>query len=343
MAEEMIKCFKGANADDIRDFELDPDAMLGDVRNVLTNAGFLPTDDLENDIGFRFVAQQTESTNLKESLVGKKVEPFVPLKGVLGSSRQLILTNEYASHKPDLIGIRTDWCVDRNVSVQCRLNYDEGVGREANDAIGAFEPLMLYHVVPTSLDFNAYYRHVCVCVSGSVLEFGLSSWGAAGYEFFIGADRGEPIVSELYQCYGENPDRYGSTSVHRWQNSAATIRESTTIAPGKKVGFHKLVFRTRRVTSYKQGDRTYSSNTAPPSVANLQGFGPPTFLEPNVKPGHVIRGPSSSEVFSGAISNIITDDWTQALGEVVLYIFSFRTRDDAIASINGYNALVIRT
>ena len=57
----------------------------------------------------------------------------------------------------------------------------------------------------------------------------------------------------------------------------------------------------------------------------------------SIKPGGPVPGPSSQQTF-GTISDLKTDDWTEALGEVVVFFFVFKSLDDAKRVIDGYNA-----
>src|SRR5947208_2023971 len=120
MSTTKITVYKRTTEGSIRSYEFDPlTTKLNVVRDVLTKDGFLPPDD--SDVAFRFVAAQSESSNMQDALINRSVENLVPLSGVLGHGNQLIATNYLATKKPDLIGIGTDWFFNRYLGVKISL------------------------------------------------------------------------------------------------------------------------------------------------------------------------------------------------------------------------------
>jgi hypothetical protein len=363
-----ITCYKGtATAQDFRVYQFDPSTFLTAVRTRLTTDGFLPADDTANNVAYRFVAAQSESSNMEEALINKSVEYLLPVAGVLGGANQLITTNYLATTKPDLIGIGTDWFFDRNVGVNISLNTGDPEAVATNSSIGAFPPLMLTNVKPTSSNVVGIYDNVCVCVENSVVNFSISSWGAAGFQYYIAPESGEPICDgDLNICFGDNPNRRGNAFLSRYYGKSQTIQivgaASQNISGGAEtLRFQKVTVKTRRITSYDQNGTTFASNQAPPTpsgpasadvfharvadaAADLDSqkslVKAPTITTvpgDSIKPGGTVEGPASQQQFGSPISNIQTDDWSQALGEVVIYFFVFKSFEQANRVINDYN------
>jgi hypothetical protein len=361
-----VTAYKGTSLEtDSRIFQLDPNAKLSNVRSTLTSAGFLPPDN-NSDTAFRFVATQSESTHLDDALIAKSTESLIPLAGVLGTANQLICTNYLARTKPDLIGISTDWFFNRYLGINISLNNSDPEGQKTNSQIKAFNPLMLTNVKPTSKNVVGIWDNVCVCVENSVVQLTFNSWGAAGFELYCAQDQGEAICDGGLYISGV-PNDYRSTTIKRYKNKQQTIQivgaDSQGISgSGEILRFQKMTFKTRRMTSYKQNGQTFSSSQTPPvrtgpaglsgidaeladaaadfrnqrSLANAKGV--TTIPGDSVKPGGAVQGPPSQQNWGAPISNIAVDDWSQALGEVVLYFFVFKSWEQANKVINGYNA-----
>ena len=366
---EKITCFKQTTN---KVFNLDTSTTLDVIRTTLTTAGFMPADDESQNIGFRFVAYQAKDTrSLDDCLIAKSVEHLVPLSGVLGPAQQLIITNEFATTKPDLMGIGVDWWFNRYVGAQVTLNQTDASAIAQNKKVGAFPPMMLTNVIPTSKNVTGIYDNVCICVDGAVIDMTLNSWGAAGYAEYIGADAGEPIIDGLFLPYSEGyKNTYQSTQFRRWTgNPATTIQiqgtDEVSIAPGKTLSYQRVTFKTARMTEWSRGaDRLTSNATPPPLKAPsetalfengplmsmlaedtastqrqiAQGKKGATVVPGNgIKPGTPTHGGSSGQKW-GAPMSVKVDPWTEALGEVVVYFFVFKSHADAVATINGMNA-----
>ena len=368
MAPTNVTAFKGTSLEsDRRVYQIDPMQKLSTVRDKLTKDGFLPADK-ENEIGYRFVVPTSESTTFRDAVLAKGTENYVPLAGVLGGANQLICTNIWSTKKPDLVGIRTTWFFNRYLGVNIGLNNSDEEGRKTNASIGAFDPLMLTNVKPTSEKVVGIWDNVCVCIENSVVSFNLSSWGSAGYELYIAQEQGGAIVDGgLYVCNAPVPDRYLGTTISRYRDKPQTIQIVSARSQGISgsadvLRFQKVTFKTRRITSYEQNGNTFASNTAPPTrsgPAGLEGFdaeladaaadfqnqrslanakGITTLPGDSIEPGGAVEGPKSQQNWGGPIRKIQKDDWSQALGEVVVYFFVFKSKEQAERVINGYNA-----
>lgn len=347
MSTIKVRCYKGVGPDDRRDVDLDPASNLSAVRVKLVASGFIQPD--TSDVQLRFVAAQSDSSEVTEALIVLSVERGVPLQFVLGSANQLILTNIAARKRPDLIGIGTTTFHNRYIGVEVFLNNEDPEGKKTNERIGAFPPMMLTNVKPTSTNVVGIYDNVCVCVEDSVVGFRLNSWGAVGFQMYVAPDAGEPIINDdLFIAYGDVPNHYATAGILRYAKRAQTIQivgaDTVGISSSQTLRFQKVVFRTRRMTSYKQGGRTYSSDEMPPRLTHAGGTRAETrrlTVVPGeaIKPGGPIEGPASNQTFGGSLSEVRTDDPANALGEVVVYFFVFKSHADAVAVINGYNAV----
>jgi hypothetical protein len=367
MPELNVSCYKGTNPGDNKRFNFDPMLKLSEVRKRLKTDGFLPDDNAPSDIAYRFIAAQSESSEMSDALINKSVENLVPLAGVLGKQNQLLTTNYLARRKPDLIGIGTDWFFNRYVGVNISLNNGDPEGKKTNDRIKAFRPLMLTNVKPTSQNVVGIWDNVCVCVENSVVSFSINSWGAAGFQYYIAPDQGDPICNgDLNICLWDQPNRYASAYMARYASKPQTIQivsaKSQQITGGEILRFQKVTVKTRRIKGYSQDGKRYASNQTPPTrsgPAGLEGFnaeladaasdlnnqkalvkapGIVTVPGDSVTPGGPVAGPPSQQQWGKPIYDIDVDDWSQALGEVVIYFFVFESWEKANAVINGYNA-----
>jgi hypothetical protein len=357
-----VHCYKGVNSSDIGVYNFDPQMNLADVRTALTSSGFVAAD--TDDVALRFVASQSKSTNLEDALIAKSVENIVPLQGVLGANNQLILTNIVARKKPDLIGIQTTAFFHRYLSVSIRLNMGDGAA--TNNAISAFPPYLLTNVKPTSKLVTGIYDNVCVVVEKSIVAFDIRSWGAVGFQQYIAPDAGQAIVNdELFCCYGNSPNQFMTTTIDRYASVKNTIQilgtDTAGIDSGQSLRYQKVTFRTRRMTAYDQDGYHFESNAQPPAlvapramklhnqmVALEQNFDVQRALMKSgdmgtlpgdgIKPGAPVQGPPSGHDWGAPIYNPVTDDPSQAMGEVVVYFFVFKSLDDAKIVFDGYNA-----
>jgi hypothetical protein len=348
MGNVTINCYKGVAAGDMRAYALSPDMLLSDVRTIITNDGFLTPD--RSDSTFRFVAMQSVSSEPQDSIIARDSEPLIPLKGVLRNGSTLVCTNVNATRHPDLIGIPTSRFTDGNLGVQIWINNNDEEARAANRSAGAGRLMMLTNVKPPSTRVTGLYDNVCVCVDGSVVGFNLSSWGAAGFQYFIGPDQGEPIVNaNLNICYWNEPNRFATASIWRYSAKPQSIQIRATSSLGlsgaETVRYQKVTFKTRSIRSYSQDGKVYRSDQAPPPPPARGGFQPfsaatnvATVPGGAITPGAPVPGPTSGQQFGKPIYDIVTDDWSRALGQVVVYFFVFPTwqlAETVIRAING--------
>ena len=365
-----VHCYKGTRDDETTIVDLDTGTTLDGVRQSLTSSGFMPTDDAAKNIGYRFVAFNTKKTgNLQDVLINQSVEHLVPLSGVLGPANQLVITNEYATSKPDLMGIGTSMWTNRYIGASCSLNMTDPEAIAKNQSIQAFQPVMLTNVIPTSEKVSGIYDNVCVCCDGSVVEFTINSWGSAGFQFFIGAAAGEPIIQDLNICFRPEwggVDKYMSTgAIRRWEFTAKNITiagtDEISIPSGQTLQYQKVTFKTIRITQWSNSDGlNISSNTNPPPLAapvfkhseklkfltlgnevytNIHSLANAIVIPgEGIKPGTPTQGGGSGQQWGAPITGLTTDTWENALGEIVVFFFVFKTHADAVKTIDGYNA-----
>lgn len=333
-----------------KQFQIDSNSMTSEVRKMLVSDKYIQEDNNEEE--WRFFIYNSQSTNFSDAILGKDLESIVPISGMYGNANQLYLTNIKKTKNPDLMGIGTTWFFDRFMSCKVSLNQSDASAKEINK--NKFEPMMLTNVRPTSTQVTGIYDNVVVCEKGSSIAFNISSWGAAGFGYSIKPNAGETIVDKLYITFGNNQNKEGSSYLIRYQDKAQQIIIDSTkdmqIPTGKTVEYQRVSVKTWRVTSYKRDGHTYSSNAQPPgslsrSARNLETTDNIQYnlARADVIPGDTITpgaphpGDDSDQTF-GTISNIKQDDQSNALGEVVIYFFVFKSHEDAIQVIDGINA-----
>lgn len=358
-----IIAYKGGDADANKAYNFDLTTTLDQVRDTLTRDTFLPPDS-DDGPQYRFVAAQakTPGKKLKDAIYPLSIEDSVPLRKALRGGKGLLCTDINAVTKPDLIGIGTDWFFNRYLGVNIFLNNVDPEGAKQNLKVGAEKVLMLTNVLPTSERITGTFDNVCVVVENSVVGFNLSSWAAAGYQYSIASEQGDAIVDGLCICIGDKPNRYASAQQRRYQQDPATtiqiVGADTQKFGTSSVKFQKVTFRSRRISAYSQDGKSYQSDQKLPArsptaamaaattdgadanahaLANAPSKGTSMVPGDSIKPGGPVPGPSSQQTF-GTISDLKTDDWTEALGEVVVFFFVFKSLDDAKRVIDGYNA-----
>lgn len=364
----IVKCYKGTGENDIVEISLKAGTRLSDVRAALrAKNNFMPDDNENADIGYRFLVRKlgTERMTLDDVLIPISTERFMPYEELLGPEGQIIITNNFARKKPDLVGFNTPMWFNRHVGVSCRLNNSDPDARAENQRLKAFQPLMLTDVIPTSKNVVGAYDHVCVCCAGSQVEFTISSWGAAGFSFQIGSDSGTPIVNELLLNFRNGTNKYEQTFIRRYQDDKKAIAiqptsKITDIRPGMDILYQKVKFKTRRITSVTLANGMKIESNALPPVEKIEapqnaiaaGFDLKnarflanadnnTYVVPGkaIEPGAPVPGKPSQQEWGAPVKDYKADPWEQALGEVIIYFFVFKTWEDAEKVIKGYNSL----
>ena len=335
--------------------DVSPDATLSELRNTLSKQ----TNEVEN---YNFV-YYNDFTDQKTILNDRSVENKQHVKKIVFDDSTIIMTIVKGS-KTDLFGNKADWLHDRHTGVKISLNFSDEEGKKRNQ--GKFEPIMLTDVQPSNESSDAFYQRVVICEKGSLVEFNISSWGAAGFGYSIVSDK-DTICEELYNSYGNDQNRKGYSTLRRYKESKNTIEIDSTktldIPTKDVVHYQKVTVKTWRMTSYKENGTTYSSNMEAPKLesqnlksapfrsiqtfsfaATSGGFDPGSPSGTVYVPGKDIetaapaRGPESQQSF-GTISNVKEDDKnSKVLGAVVFYFFVFKDKASAQKVINILNA-----
>jgi hypothetical protein len=294
------------------------------------------------------------------------IEDSVPLRKALRAGKGLICTDINATTKPDLIGIGTDWFFGRYLGVNIFLNNSDPEAKKQNDSIGANslgkeDLLMLTNVHPTNTQLTGTYDNVCVVVEGSVVGFNISSWAAAGFQYYIAPDQGDEISTDLCVCTGQTPNQYVQAQLLRYQSphdnplTIQIIGADQAPIGTSTVKFQKVTFKSRRISKYTQDGNTYQSDQKQPAAKailamtaqdgddntarSLANANDGVVVVPgnSIKPGGPTEGPPSQQEI-GTVFDVETDDWTEALGTIVVFFFVFKSLDDAKRVIGGYNA-----
>lgn len=366
-----IKCYKGAKDSDVTTIHAEETTKLCEVRELLTNKGFIESDNREKGIAYRFVMKRTikdpkiDKMFMDDVVTPPQMEGKATVDIIWGFEKQIVLTNIDAP-TPDLVGFACDSWNNGYASASCSLNQTDPEAIKQNDKVAAFKPMMLTDVLSTNKGVTASYNNVCICKKGSVVQFGISSWGAAGFHFKIEIGAGEPIVTGLYHTFDNSPGRYGRTVTRRWQKGCKTIEiqavdELRNLIPGKRIAYQKITISTRNLISYKRGDKSYSSEATPP-IPMLSGARQ-MFLAGNfaseydirrslatapmnenimvdgdsITPGTATTGGDSTETH-GKIHACVTAPWEEALGVIVIHFFVFKTEEEALNTIQRLNS-----
>ncbi len=253
MLQQTYTVYKDGTAS--KDFVFNSDSKLADVR---ANLGDFANDNL------RFIDYQNKKTTYNDMILSENFEQYVPLANVIGLKNQLYLTDVTKTIQTDLVGFNTDWFFDRYLSCNVTLNT-EAAAQPLN--AGKMPPLMLNNVKtanPNLRGFGAMDK-VVVCEKDSVISFGISSWGAAGYGFNISPEAGTPInyaglFATFSACTGNN---YKATGLSRYYSDNGGINgqmikvvptSSMNIGPNQTLQYMKITVKTWNVTGYSTSD-----------------------------------------------------------------------------------------
>ena len=210
---------------------------------------------------------------------------------------------------------------------------------------------------PANPDSDFFADKLVICQKGKPIQFGISSWGAAGYGFSIGTNR-DTIVSGLYYLYG--PSQYGQvgyTVMRSYEGPAGSnppqiLVESLKdkgINPALKADYSKITIKTWRVTSWNKGSESGSSAlTAPSPRLLLDDADQADPFAEDPSGDHSIPGksvevaapsagkPSSQKI--GEPASIENDGPDHVIGSVTFYLYVYRTKEDANLIFNILNS-----
>jgi hypothetical protein len=141
-------------------------------------------------------------------------------------------------------------------------------------------PLMLTNVKATSTKIRGFgaMDKVVICEKDSIIQFNLSSWGAAGYAFNISPEAGTHITDagDLFVCFSDcTPNNYAATGLSQYYSSNPAINKkmiqvvptsSMPIGDNQVLQYMKFTVKTWIVTEYTTGDnRTITCNQPIPT------------------------------------------------------------------------------
>lgn len=362
-----IKCHKGAKEGDMLNIEVSRDTPLCDIRILLEDKKFITPD--SNNTAYRFIFKKTKAQKniLDDVLAPINSEEYVPVHSVLGDNNQLILTDWLKKKSPDLVGFGCTWWYDRYLSVRCRLNRRKSAAEEKNKAVKAFEPLMLTDVIPTSKNVVGFYNNVLVCLEGSVVDFQVKSWGAAGFTYRITTQAGEPIIKNVCKTFKGDYGKYVTAGADYWQSSKKLIEihaiEKLNISKDKVIAYQKLTFKSCNIISYKTSDgKVYHSDARPPVMAapstdtdtkpmlrsvRAAADAKEEIVVPgdSITPGTVTEG-DQANINLGTIYDVKygigqpigeEEAWNDPLGNINVFLFVFKSYEEAITVIQALN------
>ncbi|XVS67075.1 hypothetical protein ACQPYE_13750 [Actinosynnema sp. CA-299493] len=322
---------KGINEGDEKKCDVEEGWKLTRIRADLEGDGFLPPDK-DEEVAYRFVNPNAKDVTKGQAVISRDLEEAVSLEYVLHSDNVMI-TNVKAA-RTDWVGISKDWLQQGRLAVRVRLNDNDQSAKDQNQRVGAFRPLMLSNVVPTSTKVIGAYTNLCAVVADSVVTFDLSSKTKLGFEFTVRPEQGDAIASSLFLCSPGDEEHWVTGSLGRYQSVQKTIQitgQGSKPPKDEILALQKVIFTSRAVTRYRDASGTYPPNQIP-------GDAEPTGMIPegSTKPGKPTPGAGSEQKF-GWIADVTTDPWDQALGQVVVYFFVFRDWETAKKVIEGYN------
>ena len=321
--------------------DLDPNATLSDVRKQL-------------NLQFR----QYQFVYYNEMIEGQMIlnhesqEKQLKLKKFIFEPDMLKMAN-VSSENPDFFGNRSDFFRDRNMGVRVTRNIEDGGPLGSDD----FEPLMLQDVNPANPDSSDFFAdNMVICQKGALVQFEISSWGAAGFGFSIKTQR-DPIVDGLYCLTSE--DSFGKENwitQRRYQGVSGqpgtTIKieslEERGFSKDLKTEYSKITVKTWNVTSWTGDGKTHASALTPPSArlgleedsGDLFGGDPSgnTYVPAkSVQPAMPTTGKASSQTI-GTVDDIQSDGEGHVIGAVTFLVFVFTDKTQANSVINILNS-----
>lgn len=372
--DSVILMFEGKDIT-VTDSEKQTFLSVADVRARLSAEGFIGTGNDESV--WRFVSPKVKSDEKKaivydDRILGTQVEDVYPAKKLfINDENEIIITDVERIGRPDLIGFATDYFNDGQIEVTCRLrDYKEG-DKEAN--AGKFQPVMLTDVISTRKNDDVNYRFVCVCCEDSVVEFPVVSFGSVGMVLraevnnnmiYDSAFHWEKYKHDISGCATVNcMKRPGEKELYNI--TVKNLSKDTSVVPGKGIRYQKITIYTHSLLSWKdlESGTTFTSESRPPEVnansgARLAGKRAMTLntgaasvgikaVQSNMKDQITIAGDSydPGEIVEGAPVKFGCGKWCRGdfsekrVGSVSIYMFVFKTLEEAEKVIGRYNSL----
>ncbi|RKJ37902.1 hypothetical protein D7X25_31400 [bacterium 1XD42-8] len=277
------------------------------------------------------------------------IETIYPAKKLfINSKNEMIISNVDKAGRPDLIGFATDFFNNGKVKVWCRLrDYVEG-DIKANK--GKFQPVMLTDVITTREKDDVNYKFACICCEDSILEFPVESYGTVG--IVIKAELNNTIIYDSAVHWAPFDKKlYGRGSVNCMKRpedkeiyniTVKNVTKDTGIVPGTALRYQKITIYTQDLLSwYDIPTKTTFTENSKNSVKKAavlvnQLKEQITLPEGSYDPGEIVPG---SPVKFGCGQWYVGDIGQEKLGAVSVYMFVFKTLEEAEECIGRYNVL----
>lgn len=343
---------------------------LLNVRDRLVEEGFIGND--ADHAIWRFVVHKVASDEKKkirysDRILAMEAEELYPAKRLFINERnEIIISNVDKTGRPDLIGFATDYFNNGKIKVWCRLrDYVEGDG-EANK--GKFQPVMLTDVITTREEDDVNYKFACICCEDSVLEFPVESYGTVG--IVIRAELDNTVIYDSAVHWARYDKKlYGRGSVNCMKRpedkevhniTVKNVTKDTGIVPGTALRYQKITVYTQDLLSWYDipTKTTFTENSQRPvqnmgkAVETAAVYGKTngihalssstdskeqiTVPEGSYDPGEITEG---APVKFGCGQWYVGDVGEQKLGSVSIYMFVFKTLEEAEKIIGRYNVL----
>ncbi len=345
---------------------------LADVRKRLIEENFIGKD--REEYVWRFVASKVkgdEKGNVRYSdrIIATLTEELYPAKKlIINNENELIITNVEAVGRPDLIGFATDYFNNGKLKVTCRLrDYMEG---DSQKNAGKFQPLMITDLISVREEDDINYKFVCVCCEDSIVEFPVESFGSIG--FAIKAELNNEIIYDSGVRFADGEyDQYGKGTVNCIRRDGKTfdivvknLTKDTSMVPGQAIRYQKITIYTQDLLSWHDLDtnkeitadevRAKDRNNARMlrvgrPAANLMGTGKRamqtddnshktqiTLPGGSYDPGKIEEGQEVTFQYGRWCLGKVSES---RLGSVNIYMFVFKTREEAEKVIGRYNSL----
>jgi len=236
-----------------QEMDISPEATLSELRTQLHH---------DEEHNFLYYNPFTEKKTVLED---RSLETVRKVKEI--AIENIITMALVEGNKTDLMGMKADWLYDRHTGVKIILNKTDEQAKKQNE--GKFQPIMITDIQPTNNQVSAFYDRGVICEKGSVINFKISSWGAAGFGYSVKSSK-QTICNALYNSYGDNKDRKSNSELRRYQGSKNSIviesTENLNIPSNEVIYYQKITVKTWRMTSYKKDGKTYTSNTQAPTI-----------------------------------------------------------------------------
>lgn len=371
-----IKCSKGSKAEDTKFFEFaekdlsitDPEdprfLSLEDLRKCLVAKKFIGADG--DTCIWRFVSskvKEDEKGKIKYSdrIVGIGSEEIYPVKRlIINQENEVIISNVGAVQKPDLIGFATDYFNNGKIKVSCQLRTDMPGDTVKNK--DKFPPVMMTDLISTNEESDMIYKFACICCEDSVIKFPVESFGSVG--FVLKAELNNEIIydSAIKLAKGKH-DLYGVGYVNCMRKDGKTfdlvvknLTKDTSVVPGTGIRYQKITIYTYDMLSWYDGEQDHEV-TIEEARANDKGLLAGS-LQSGILPGRSLQseqdkqqitlpsdGYDPGKISQGDEVKFSYGKWhrrkvsEERLGSVSIYMFVFKTEEDAEKIIGRYNSL----